>query len=167
MATVKRFICRFFSTPDGCRFGDDECKGAHIPCCTNPTCVKLNKEFTHTPPECGRRGGAAYVPAPESAKPQPEAKAPKPKPQPQPKVTTAETINKFKQDLGENLFILVRDDLKAANMEGLYPANTLNPGKIVGMFLEACSLDDLVLLIEDPTFRGSKMVEALDVLKTN
>ena len=72
----------------------------------------------------------------------------------------------LRQAYGDRLFVIVQNSLEAAPMAAAgFDAPTINPYKITGMILEACTLVELWRLLNDSKWLSEVMLEACDILQ--
>jgi hypothetical protein len=74
----------------------------------------------------------------------------------------------YRRQLGEQLFVDVQGCLEDTAAERAHlglAGPRVTPGKIVGMFLEACATPELIRLTQDQDFFREMLFDALDLLK--
>ena len=72
----------------------------------------------------------------------------------------------LRQAYGDRLFVIVQDSLEAAPMATAgFDAPTINPYKITGMILEACTLVEIWGLLNDSKTLADVMLQACDILQ--
>lgn len=124
-------ICKF-----GKKCNNESCKRKHdVSPCTNPICIKANKEHTHPFEECGKPGG----PKNEDYKASKEAAKPK-------TVTPTQLVC-------EQIYIKINK------------INPDKAGKITGMLKDGCELCELIVVLSNENNEiNDKIKEALEVL---
>ena len=173
------FPCKFYNTEKGCRSNEDECGHPHVLYCTNEICVKSEKQHTHTHATCGQKGGGAHTEF--IAKKREISMADKAKKKAVETANVAATvsdkavdeISKAKKTVGDILYNQVLLSLTQNNNAGYtqmmkdYPTELpveRLAGKIVGMFLEAMDLSELIRLTAYSNELSGQMLEAVSIL---
>jgi len=138
--------CKFFNTPNGCKFTAEECKRPHEAFCTNGVCVRINKSHTHSLSTCG-------------LKPQKEDAPAKP---------LSITLTETRKLLCEKIFVKVEQTLKETEVDvaGVVDFKP-TPGKIVGMFYEGLDLKELTEMLTNDNLLGEHMANAVDILRAH
>jgi len=146
--------CRFFNTPQGCKFSETECERPHVIHCKNGYCIARNTGHNHAADKCGCPGGPLFV----QKKPVEAA----------PAVPLSVIIAKEKLAVCEKLYYIVEAELKetAKETSELTPVKT-NAGKLVGMFRDGLTLSELNRMLTDSKFLGEYMAEAIVVLQNH
>jgi len=142
----------FFNKEGGCKFSAEDCMRPHVLYCTNKICVSTGKSQTHAGNDCGRKGGPKH--SEWVAKKKSEAEV---------KVLEDPTVA-----VCEKLYVKVDTELKAladAVPESVKKSVKNLAGKIVGMFKEGLTLDELQSLMTNDTLLGQRMADAVDLLE--
>jgi hypothetical protein len=78
-------------------------------------------------------------------------------------------LDALRQGYGDQLFVIVRDSLEAIQPYRAavgFDIPAINPFKITGMILEACTLVELHRLLTDSPSLGAVLLQACDLLAT-